>query len=72
MTPCDLNMIVAALTNHFYTSLSPEDFKCLTIFLNELSKSMFATLLFQDICDRDGKEKIEGKAELEKKEKKDP
>ncbi|MBP1737332.1 MAG: hypothetical protein H6Q60_1213 [Oscillospiraceae bacterium] len=50
MNPCEMNVLITALTNYFYTSLSKEEFKCLSVFLNELSKSMFATILFQDVC----------------------
>ena len=42
-----------ALTNHFFKTLSREEFACLSVFLNELSKSMFATALFRDLCDKD-------------------
>ncbi len=55
VNPCELNVIIAALTNHLYTTLSKEDFICLSVFLNELSKSMFTTSLFQDLCNREGK-----------------
>lgn len=51
MSPCELNAIIMALTNHFYDTLSEKDFDCLTIFLSELSKSMFAMALFRRICD---------------------
>lgn len=50
MDPCELNVIVATLTNHFYTTLSREDFIYLSIFLRELSKSMIGTTIFEDIC----------------------
>lgn len=50
MDPCELNVIVASLTNHLYTTLSKEDFICLSIFLQELSKSMFTTSVFEGIC----------------------
>ena len=50
MTPCSLNALIAAICNYLYCSLTREQFKCLSIFLNELSKSMFATTLFEDIC----------------------
>ncbi|MPM72573.1 hypothetical protein SDC9_119549 [bioreactor metagenome] len=57
MTPCELNAIITSLTNYFYTTLSKEDFECLSIILNELSKTMFSTLLFQKLCNGDGKGK---------------
>lgn len=50
MTPCDLNVLIAAITNQLYCSLTREEFKCLSVFLNELSKSMFTTVLFEDVC----------------------
>ncbi len=50
VNPCELNAAITALTNHFYCNLSKEEFICLSIFLNELSKSMFATSLFRDLC----------------------
>jgi hypothetical protein len=55
MNPCELNAAIAFITNYLYTSLSKEDFVCLSIFLNELSKSMFTTSVFQDLCNKDGK-----------------
>ncbi|OJU18439.1 MAG: hypothetical protein BGN88_11275 [Clostridiales bacterium 43-6] len=55
MNPCELNVAIAALTNYFYTELTKEEFICLSIFLNELSKSMFTTSLFQDLCNKEGK-----------------
>lgn len=53
MDPCELNVLIAAITNHFYTTLSKEDFICLGIFLRELSKSMIGTTIFEDLCTRD-------------------
>jgi hypothetical protein len=55
MNPCELNAAIMAICNYLFTTLSREDFRCLSIFLNELSKSMFATILFQDLCNREGK-----------------
>lgn len=52
VNPCELNVIITILTNYFYTTLSREDFVCLSVFLNELSKSMFTTTLFQGLCDK--------------------
>lgn len=57
LDPCGLNVLITAVTNHLFTTLSKEDFVCLSIFLNELSKSMFATSLFRDFCDHEGKSK---------------
>ncbi len=62
MDPCGLNAIIAALTNYFYTSLTKDEFVCLSIFLNELSKSMFATTLFRDLCGKEGKSVFSGQA----------
>ena len=47
-----MNVLIMALTNHFFATLTKEEFACLSVFLNELSKSMFATALFRDLCDR--------------------
>ncbi|MGE4353969.1 MAG: hypothetical protein AB7D36_07790 [Oscillospiraceae bacterium] len=55
MNPCELNAAITAITNYLYTTLSNDDFICLSVFLNELSKSMFATKLFQDLCNGEGK-----------------
>jgi len=55
MNPCELNAAIAAITNYLYCALSKEDFICLSVFLNELSKSMFSTTLFRDLCYKDGK-----------------
>lgn len=50
MNPCELNAVVAAITNYLYTSLSKEDFLFANIFLSELSKSMFSMELLRSIC----------------------
>lgn len=50
MNPCEINAIIMAITNHFFVTLTTDEFICLSIFLNELSKSMFATTLFKDLC----------------------
>ncbi len=50
-----MNMAIAALTNHFFTTLSKEDFICLSIFLRELSKSMIGTTVFEGLCSGDDK-----------------
>lgn len=55
MDPCEMNMAIAALTNHFFTTLSKEDFICLSIFLRELSKSMIGTTVFEGLCSGDDK-----------------
>lgn len=50
--PCDMNMLIAALANHFYTTLGKEDFTCLSVFFSELGKAMFTTELYRDLCDK--------------------
>jgi hypothetical protein len=57
MDPCELNVLIAAISNYFYTELSKDEFVCLGIFLNELSKSMIATALFHKLCYKDDKDK---------------
>lgn len=53
MDPCGLNVLIAAISNYFYTELSKDEFVCLGIFLNELSKSMIATALFHKLCHKE-------------------
>lgn len=53
MNPCDLNVVITAITNHLYNTLDQKDFDCLTIFLSELSKSMFSMALLRTVCDRE-------------------
>ena len=71
MDPRELSVMITSINNYLYSTLSREDFKCATIFLNELSKAMFATILFGDVCfDRDkkrGHPAHEHEAEKEKK-----
>jgi hypothetical protein len=55
MNPCELNALIASISNYLYTSLSNSEFLCLAVFLNELSKSMLSMPLFRDLCNRDGK-----------------
>ncbi|HHY51741.1 MAG TPA: hypothetical protein GX499_00660 [Clostridiales bacterium] len=52
MTPCELNAILAAITNYLYVNLSPHDFKCLSVFLSLLSKQMFTLVALKEICNR--------------------
>jgi hypothetical protein len=61
LDPCELNVLITAITNYLYTTLSKEEFLCLSVILNELSKSMFSTSLFQDLCNKDGKFKSDKK-----------
>lgn len=53
MNACEMNILIATITNTLYSTLSKEDFYCLSIFVNELSKSMFSTSLLSKICARD-------------------
>lgn len=55
MNPCELNAAIAAITNYLYANLCKDDFICLSVFLNELSKSMFTTTLFGDLCNKEGR-----------------
>ncbi len=55
MNPCEINAVITAITNCLYANLSKEDFVCLSIFLNELSKTMFATTLFRGLCNKEDK-----------------
>lgn len=56
MNPCELNVLVTAITNQLYTSLSKEEFRCLNVFVSELSKSMFSMTLYEEICGRNRQE----------------
>ena len=60
MNPCELNAVIAAVTNFLYARLSPKDFLFLNVFLSELSKSMFTMEILRGIC---YVEKIEEAAE---------
>jgi len=55
MNPCELNALIAYLSNYFYTTLPKDQFLCLSVFLNELSKSMLSMPLYQDLCNHEGK-----------------
>ena len=55
MSPCELNAMLALISNHFYTNLTEDQFLCLAVFLNELSKQMLAMPLYKDLCNKDGK-----------------
>lgn len=50
MDPCELNVLITAITNNLFCTLSEKEFLCVSVFLNELSKSMFTTSLFADVC----------------------
>ena len=49
MTPCELNALIAALTNYLYCNLSKKDFLFLNVFFSELSKSMFSMEILRGI-----------------------
>jgi hypothetical protein len=46
-----MNVLVTALVNHLFSTLTREEFSCLSVFLNEISKSMYSITLFRDVCD---------------------
>ena len=55
MSPCELNALMAALSNQLYTTLPRDKFLCLAVFLNELSKQMLTMPLFNDLCNGEGR-----------------
>lgn len=55
MTPCELNALIASISNYLYTSLPNDQFLCLAVFLNELSKTMITTDIFKDLCNHQGR-----------------
>ena len=67
MNPCQLNALIAAVTNALYVNLSEEDFIFLNVFLAEVSKSMFAMEVLRGICRFEKKEKEREKKEEEGK-----
>ena len=52
INPCEINVIITTVTNLLFTNLSKEEFASLSVFFNELSKSMFSTIIFRDICEK--------------------
>ena len=50
MNPCELNTMVAATANYLFASLSEQEFKRLTVFLSDLSKSMLSMTAYREIC----------------------
>lgn len=52
MNPCQLNQIITCIANYLYANLSKENFRCLTVFISELGKSMFSMTLLGEICNR--------------------
>jgi len=55
MRPCELNALIAAIANYFFTSMPQDRFLCLAVFLNELSKTMLSMPLYKDLCNHEGK-----------------
>jgi hypothetical protein len=45
-----MNAVIAAITNYLYTNTSKRDFFCISVFLSELSKSMFNMEVLRGIC----------------------
>ncbi len=50
LDPCELNALIALLVDYFFNNLSKKEFLCLSVFLRELSKSMFSMAAFEEIC----------------------
>ncbi|MCL2077735.1 MAG: hypothetical protein FWH08_04930 [Oscillospiraceae bacterium] len=50
MNPCQMNALIAALTNYLYCTLSKKDFIFWNVFFSELSKSMFSMEILREIC----------------------
>ena len=55
MNPCELNALIAAISNYLFINLSKKDFLFLNILLSELSKSMFTMELLKGVCRIDEK-----------------
>ena len=55
MNPCEMNIAIASLSNYLYTELCEDEFECLALFLNELSKSMFTMSVHEKLCSNHGK-----------------
>ena len=50
MNPTEINLLMAAITNHFYDTLSREDFLNLGLFLSMLSKDMLSMAAIEGLC----------------------
>ena len=50
MNPCEMNVLITALTNYLYCTLSKKDFFFWNVFFSELSKSMFSMEILREIC----------------------
>lgn len=48
---CELNAIIAGITNQLYITLNERQFLKVSLFLSQLSKNMLAMALLDDICD---------------------
>lgn len=57
MQASELNLLIAALTNHFHTTLKHDDFINLGIFLSLLSKDILAMEIVEDLCKWEEKHK---------------
>lgn len=55
LNPCELNAAITAISNYLYATMPRDEFLCLSVFLNELSKSMLTMPLFDDLCNHKGK-----------------
>ena len=56
VNPCELNVVIAAVTNYLYDTLSEREFVCLNIIVSELSKSMFSMELLRQVCENKSKD----------------
>ena len=50
MNPCQMNALIAAISNYLYTTLSKKDFLFWNVFFSELSKSMFSMEILRGVC----------------------
>lgn len=60
MQPCELNALIASITNALYTSLSRKDFLNLGIFLSLLSKTMLTMEALESLCKLEEKDQPPG------------
>lgn len=51
MTPPELNLAIAAITNHLYCTLSKEDFVNLGVLLNLISKDILSMAAIEELCE---------------------
>ena len=57
--PTEMNMLIAAITNHLFCTLEDKDFTNLSVFLSMLSKDMFNMVALKDLCERDQRDATE-------------